>query len=1040
MQAADGDFGAAAACVSPHSEAAAVAAEPLPATVSLQELERLLQDVWGAERDAKCRVLLLLQQGEERLRDMQLSLQQQQQQSEQVCRRVPQLHQQLLGKGISRRPLALRLQEREQQQQQLLLQLRCIQEVEACLLLLQEVQHDLEACGLLVQRQQLAVAAATLRQCALKRLLPLLRATTGRQEPAIVAELHQQFAEVYGHLVEALDLQLQQHLKLAPQQITVNSLIYSSASNSSNSRKEASSSSVATEAPGMATRNDTAASEASAAAAAAGAEASAAAPAAGAAEIKERTAREAAERKTAAAEFPYLRLRDVWEALNCLGLLRRRLYTLTEAISNNALHPLLAAVVAGSRARNNNSKKLLVFSSAPDGTPAAAAGAAAAGAGEAAAVASLTPQGVLLVVQSLLQFLLQHATGGHPMCLRVWAPLLQRQLQQQLGKLFLQQAAKQLWLEPKPEAAAAATAGATAHALPFLAVASAAAGIVQTELFLLQQGVLQQQELLPLLQQQGSGASWKALHLLAQEDRRRQVELQAAARQLLQQTLATAAAAAAEQDTMLATEDSVPGGIYEFLLPQGLPMQQQPQQQQQQRLLLLQCIAEEADVSLVQLAPLRITRQTWLLLQLLQSLLRGAAAAASTCTCSSWRSGGGGGCGVNAVPCWCSSRRGGLHGFCSSSCCCCSRIALRAEVAAVVSIADLFLLLRPLGALAESQATEPTVAGGSAVATTPAVPADAGGAAALAAAVPTHLRALALRWTDTEVLSRWMTRLPLLLSAAAGAASKGSYENCSCSSKSRCCPCPGGAARRAFTVWGDSLPLFDAIGAASVTPETAAAAGKEQQEAPFGQQLAEIVVALKRQQEESYVCLVWALKQGLQQAAKELIQILTNASRSSNNSKSSLEIHVEAAAGLLTQRLHSAALDLLPLLPLQVYAEVVGLAADCLLDCVLRGIVAVAVAAAAGVSTPEAAAAAAGSSISRAAAQRMGPICCRLLQRVCAQVEATLVLHLSHQHLRPEAAAAATAAVAPAGDALASLLRRMGASTALQRRRSHFRR
>lgn len=116
---------------------------------------------------------------------------------------------------------------------------------------------------------------------------------------------------------------------------------------------------------------------------------------------------------------------------------------------------------------------------------------------------------------------------------------------------------------------------------------------------------------------------------------------------------------------------------------------------------------------------------------------------------------------------------------------------------------------------------------------------------------------------------------------------------------------------------------------------------------------------------------------------------------------------------------------LLLLLLLQVYAEVVGLAADCLIDSVLRAVLAAALAAAPGISTPEAAAVVAGNSTSRAAAQRVGPLCCRLLQHACTQVKATLLLHVQRQQLRPEAEGSSDTAFAT--DELACLLAQDGA-------------
>lgn len=109
-----------------------------------------------------------------------------------------------------------------------------------------------------------------------------------------------------------------------------------------------------------------------------------------------------------------------------------------------------------------------------------------------------------------------------------------------------------------------------------------------------------------------------------------------------------------------------------------------------------------------------------------------------------------------------------------------------------------------------------------------------------------------------------------------------------------------------------------------------------------------------------------------------------------------------------------------------MYLETVGLAADCLIDCVLRTVLTVASAAAApGVwATPEAAAAAAGSNSSRATAQRVGPLCCRLLQQINTQVKGVLLLHISRANIRPEAAAATTAAD---GDSLLQLLLRQDA-------------
>lgn len=931
MQAVVADFGTAVAGVSPQSGAvtmaAATAAEPLPATVSLQQLEQLLQDVWGAEREAKNKVMLLLHRGEERLRDMQLSLQQQQHQSRQVCRHVQQLQEDLLGACLTKKPLAVRLQQREQQRMLLREQLRCAQEVEACLLQIQAVQQELASCRELVRKQEHAAAAAALRRCALKQLLPLMTSARGRQQPAVVAELHQQFAKVYRHLVDALDLQLQQHLKVFPQKIVVTPLSYKDKSGTSacfsisSNTKEAHNGYGDVAVPAMTTWYETPASEVLT----------------GVPETAEGKVGNSGASKPGIAEHGCLRLRDVWEAFDCLGQLRRRLYTLTQSISTTTLQPLFAVAAVASSSSNNNEQLIFVSekSTADRGGgsaeaswgwtagrkegPAAAGGAARTDIA-AAAAAAITPQGMLLVVQSLLQFLLRYIGDGHHTCLRTWGPLLQQQLQQPLQQVLLQQPAKKPWLQIKPEVAT--TTAAVTSAVAFLAAAATAAGIVQTDLFLLQQGLLQQEEVLLLPQQQWSEATRLVLHWLSEEDRRRQIELLGTARQLLQQIAAAEASpvAASEQEVVLATEEVVHGGLGDLLLPQGLSAQQEqhPQQQKFHRLLLPQCIAEEADVSLVQLAPLRITRQTWLLLQLLQSLLRAAAAAAATCTCSS--SSTVGGCGVSAVPCWCSNRRELSRCCCFSSSCCGSRISLRAEVAAIISIADLFLLLRPLGPSLVPQAAMSATAASAAAASTADSPIEA--VAAFVAAGQQHMRALALRWTDIEVLSRWMMRLPVLLSAAATAASTGSYENCSCSSgsRSRCCTCPSAAARRAFTVWGDALLLFDSRAAPAATSLGAVAGQNEQHQgtAPFRQQLTEIVVALKRQQEESYVCLVSVLQQGLQQAAKELSQTLTAAG---NSSSSSVEIHLEAAAGDLTKRLHSAALDLLPILPLQVRSK-----------------------------------------------------------------------------------------------------------------------
>ncbi|OEH73817.1 hypothetical protein cyc_05262 [Cyclospora cayetanensis] len=179
----------------------------------------------------------------------------------------------------------------------------------------------------------------------------------------------------------------------------------------------------------------------------------------------------------------------------------------------------------------------------------------------------------------------------------------------------------------------------------------------------------------------------------------------------------------------------------------------------------------------------------------------------------------------------------------------------------------------------------------------------------------------------------------------------------------------------------DSLPIFDgypdasmaaACGVSTAARDPATTAKQQQAEVPFRQQIAELVVALKQQQETIFVNMLKGLQKELQTASNELHELLKTATRSSTR----LETHLEAAAGILTQRLNNAALDLLPILPIQVYAEVVGLAADCLIDCVLRTVLSAALAAVPGVRT-------------------------------------TMSLHLSsRQQLRPEAAAQADAASA----------------------------
>lgn len=871
------DYGVAAATGSSPA-AGSPAAEVLPATVSLEQLQQLLQDVWAAEAQAKQQVLQLLQQGEERVRGFQVSLQQQQQQSQTLCTRLLLFQQQLMGKGPKKESLAFRLQRREQQQLRLQQQLGVIHEAETCLLQVQRVQQQLAACLELLQQHQLLAAAAALQQCALRLLLPLLAATQGPQRPPAISQLQQQFAEVYIHLVKALDLRLQQHIEVSRQQLTVTPLLCSNGTMDSCS-SSCTGAEAASDVAAAAAANDSAARDGANAAAA------------------------AAERNgtAATAAEAVLRLRDVWEALGHLGLLRRRLYRLTQSISSSTLQPLFAVVAAA-----KGSKKKLIFGASRDergshgassvtwGWVAAAAEDTAAAEAEAKEVAEKTPQGLLPVLESLLQFVWDHAADKQQECMRTWAALIWKDLEQPLLQLLLETSSDQqepLRLHMGATAAAAAPGGAERAVLPFLASAASAAGIVQMEQLLVLHGLQQQQ---PNRRAARMAAKW-LLDVYIQ----RSIELLEGARHLLQQA-ATAGLAGAEQDTVLATENNIPGSLRGLLLLHSAAGPQQ-QEQKQQRLQLLQCIAEETDASLVQLAPLRITRQSWLLLQQLHGLLRAAAAAAARCSCNSKSS---------AVPCWCSSNKGRPGGCCTSSSCCCGRVAARAEVAAILSISDLFCLLRSLGPVTSPAATE----------------------TAAPAATTVNVGALALRWTDTEVISRWLLRMPLLFAALAAEKGGGAHSRCRCSSSSiKCCDCPAAAARRAFSLLDDCLPLFDfdALVAAAPTSRVAQAAGgaaaaatatpavQQHNEAPFRQQLAEISVALKRQQEETYLVMVKGLQQELQQASRELHELLTAAATSSGSS-SSLEIHMEAAAGVLTRQLHSAALELLRVLPIQV--------------------------------------------------------------------------------------------------------------------------
>lgn len=864
-------YGVAAATESSPA-AGSPAAEALPATVSLEQLQQLLQDVWAAEAQAKQQVLQLLQQGEERVRGFQVSLQQQQQQSQMLCTRLLLLQQQLMGKDPKRESLAFRLQRREQQQLRLQQQLRVIHDAQTCLLQVQRVQQHLAACLELLQQQELLGAAAELQQCALRLLLPLLAATQGPQRPPAISQLQQQFDEVYIHLVKALDLRLQQHIEVSQQQFRVTPLL-DSCSSTCTSEEAASDAAAAAAADNSAARD--------------GANAAAAAAAEG-----NGTATTAAK--------AVLRLRDVWEAFGRLGLLRRRLYRLTQSICSSTLQPLFAAVAAA-----KGSKQKLIFGASRDergghGAPsvtwgwvAAAVEDTAAAEVEAKEVAEKTPQGLLPVLESLLHFVWSHAADKQQECMRTWAALIWKDLEQPLLQLLLKTSSDQqepLRLHLRA-AAVAAPRGAERAVLPFLTSAASAAGIVQMEQLLMLHGLQQQQ---PNRRAARMAAKW--LHDVYIQ---RSIELLAGARHLLQQA-ATAGLAAGEQDTVLATENNIPGSLRNLLLLRSAAGPQQ-QEQKQQRLQLLQCIAEETDASLVQLAPLRITRQSWLLLQQMHGLLRAAAAAAARCSCNGKSS---------AVPCWCSSNRGRPGGCCTSSSCCCGRVAARAEVAAILSISDLFCLLRSLGPVTSPAAAE----------------------TAAPAATTVNVGALALRWTDTEVISRWLLRMPLLFAALAAEKGGGARSGCICSSSSKCCDCPAAAARRAFSFLEDCLPLFDfdALAAAAPTSRVAQAAGgavaaltattpavQQHKEAPFRQQLAEISVALKRQQEETYFVMVKGLQQELQQASRELHELLTAAATSSGSS-SSLEIHMEAAAGVLTRQLHSAALELLRVLPIQV--------------------------------------------------------------------------------------------------------------------------
>ncbi|KAL8447948.1 hypothetical protein Emag_004146 [Eimeria magna] len=657
---------------------------------------------------------------------------------------------------------------------------------------------------------------------------------------------------------------------------------------------------------------------------------------------------------------------------------------------------------------------------------AAAADAAAAGVGAEAAATEATATAasltILPVLESLLHFVSLHAADGHSRYLDSWGPLLWETIRKPLVQLLLPPPQQLLALKPEQAAAAARQSGAVP---PFAVSAAAAAGVIRIEQLLVQQGLLQQ----GLLQQQRprcSSSAHEAKLWLVEVFKDLSVRLLAAARRLLQNV---GAATPVTRETIAAADSTIPGGLRDLLLPQDLSQQQQQQQQrdrgeqQRQVLQLLQCVAEEADVSLVQLAPLRITRSTWLLLQQMHSLLKAAAAAAAGCSCNN--SSGVSDC---TLPCWCSSSKGRPGGCCTSSRCCSSRIAARAQVAAAVSVGELFLLLRPL--IPVSSACAAAQLGGEEAA--------AADAAAPDAAAPAELPALALRWTDMEVICRWLLRLPLMLatSAAALAARAAPVPGaCSCSgstssrssSSSNCCNCPRAAAWRAQLVLNDSLPLFDSgetapssktLSAAAATraaiTATGATAAAQQHAVPFRQQVAEIAVALKQQQEAVYFCMVGKLREELQGAAVEVEEALVAAARNSSSSSSSgsLEVHMETAAGALTQKLQRAALSLLPILPLQVYVETVGLASDCLIDCVLRAILAAALAAAAaGVfADPTAAAAAAGNSSSRATAQRLGPLCCSLLQHVRCQLESILLLNVSRHRQRPEAATASAAA------------------------------
>ncbi|XP_026191075.1 uncharacterized protein LOC34621648 [Cyclospora cayetanensis] len=632
------------------------------------------------------------------------------------------------------------------------------------------------------------------------------------------------------------------------------------------------------------------------------------------------------------------RLTDVWKSLHHLGLLHRRLYFITQQINKCVLQPSFTWKWTADREKAFDS----------EGTA------------------------------SLLQYICDFAAEEHVECRRMWGKILWNFLEQPLLELLLHSRTEHFLLRAEAAAADAVAGG----VLPFYPAAAAATVSMQIEQLFQKQGLVSPQD--PQQQQpHTSRATRRATEWLAKVYVHRNANLLAEARQLLLQALAGSASTASA--AVLATDASIPGGMHDILMVQQLTNQEQ----QTQRLQLLQCIAEETDIALVLLAPLRITKETWLLLQLLQSLLRHAARTVANCCHSSSND--------LSLPCWCSIMRD-QPCLCSSSSCCSSRIAARAELATALSICNLFLMLRFL---------------------------DSHAAAAITAAPGVDMSAPALRWTDAEVVCRWLLRMPLMLAVhAATTASRGaplySASSCSCSnsSSSCCCSCQAAAARRTYSLLSDSLPIFDgypdasmaaACGVSTAARDPATTAKQQQAEVPFRQQIAELVVALKQQQETIFVNMLKGLQKELQTASNELHELLKTATRSSTR----LETHLEAAAGILTQRLNNAALDLLPILPIQVYAEVVGLAADCLIDCVLRTVLSAALAAVPGVYTPEAAASAAGSNSSRAVAQRLGPLCCRLLQHVCSQVRTTMSLHLSsRQQLRPEAAAQADAASA----------------------------